>query len=261
MRLLIISLSCLGLSCLVPLEAQCESGKESGKESIKARVELLTDAPLHIGVGALFEGPKGLRVSTSLGWMPNAYVQGANDIVRVFVPTYTEETAKLVEDTIQNSLVWRIHGGWRPFSSMGFYTHVGYTFVGLGGGSTARSLLEGITGQSFDSSPMRGRANTEGESVAISAEASLHLFDIELGWEWSLSGKESQSGEWTLRTALGWSYTFTSTAQLNSEVDETQPGLNAFFNGLESAGELYLLDTFESYIHPPSLTVALGYQW
>ena len=250
---------CICLSLLTTLNAR----GEHPEEALKSRVELLTDAPLHIGVGALFEGPQRWRLSTSIGWMPSAYVQGANSIVRAFVPTYTEETATLVEDTIQNSLVWRIHGGWRPLKSKGFYTHIGYTFVGLGGGSTARSLLEGITGQSFNDTSMRGeRARTESdEPITIDADATLHLFDIEVGWEWRLSSQEAQGGTWTMRAALGWSYTFTSTAELNAEVDETQPRLNAFFNGLESAGEVYLIDTFESYIHPPSLTLALGYEW
>ena len=251
-----IVLGCLALHTLNPIIGGCEVGKNQ----LKSRIEVLTDAPLHLGIGALFEGPKRIRVSSSLGWMPNAYVQGANSIVRMCVPTYTAETAQLVEDTIQNSLVWRVHGGWRPFKNSGFYTHLGYTLVGLGGGSTAQSLIEGITG--IEASMRESRSERNNSSIEIAADATLHLFDLELGWEWSLLNmNHEQSGELILRAALGWSYTFTSSARLDAGVGESQPLLQSVFGKLETAGELYLIDTFESYIHPPTVTLALGYQW
>ena len=161
------------------------------------RFEMMTDAPIQIGIGVLSEWSKGLRVSSSLGWMPQKYIAGTNTLVTTFVPSYTPETAQLVEDTIQNSLVWRTHLGWRPSLDSGFYTRLGYTLFALGGGSTPQGLVEGITGESINDPTIMTSQNT---SSYIDASASLHLISVGVGWEWEVYQKKTH--RLFFRTAL-----------------------------------------------------------
>ena len=216
----------------------------------KLRAELLTDAPVHGGVAALVEGPHRLRLRTSLGWLPTPYVNLINEVVQAFDDTYTDANAQLVSDTLQNSLVWRTHLGWRPFEGHGFYVHLGYSFVGLGGGTTAQALVEGITGVPIPTGPNNSRFKLD-----LTTTAALHMADLELGWEWEL---------WdhlTLRVGLGGSYTFASTANITSSFQGTTPPVQQAVDALEQGGEDYLNDTFRAYVHPPSLVTALGWQW
>ena len=242
-----------------PIHAQ--SHLSSTPSSItQYRVEVTTEFPIHLGLSALLELNHGLRLQSSIGWMPSHYVQVTNDIVQQIIPdAYPPETAKLVEDTIRNSLVWTIKGGWRPFENSGFYINLGYTLAALGGGSTAKGLIEGITGVSTEDRSYNTASNyRERKELPIDAAASLHFAAFDLGWEWSLVKYKSKQ-ELILRTALGFSYTFTSSAKLTAQSDDPRPRYQEALRRLESAGEDYLVETFGSYIHPPSFTIALGY--
>ena len=226
---------------------------------ISYRAELLTDLPLQIGLNALVEFDQQWRLSTSLGYMPQGYVALTNKVVMMIPYTYEEPTAELIEDTIQNSLVWRVMAGWSP-KSYGFYTHVGYALATLGGGASTVALIEGITGQEIETSNMNGQYNENREKIGINAASNLHMLSLELGWEWKLS--ELTKDRWlTLRTALGWSYTFSSSALLRADTDDRGPIVQGAFDRLEAAGEKYLVDTFDTYVHPPTLSLAIGYQW
>ena len=224
--------------------------------SPQIRLEIITDIPLQIGTGVSLEWTQGLLVSTSVGWLPQSYVKGINSIITAF-DVYEPETAELIETTIQNSLVWRTHVGWRPWTDSGFYTRIGYTLITLGGGATTKALIEGITGTDIEDSNMMDSAQNP---LYIDASSSLHLLSIGVGWDWTVY-QFSQRNHLFLRTALEWSYTFTSTAVLESQSQSSRPIIQNSLDRLEKAGERYLLDTFNSYIHPPSLTLAVGYTW
>lgn len=249
---------CASQAKATPVSVERAESPLGSLQATSYRLEVLTDLPIQAGVGALIELPQRMRVQTSLGWMPKPYVRGINQIVTQLISeSYSVETAQLVEDTIQDSLVWSIKGGWRPYKSSGFYTHLGYTLVTLGGGSTASELIEGITGETRE---RRGsnRSEQAERMLPIDAESTLHLASLEVGWEWLLT-KPTQSHRLHLRAAFGWSYTFASSAKLQVRSDETGPIVQEWFRRLEDAGEAYLVDTFESYIHPPSFTIAIGY--
>lgn len=220
------------------------------------RIEVITDLPLQLGGGILAEWAHGLQVSTSLGWLPQKYVQGISSLMTTF-EIYGPETAELIEATIQNSLVWRTHLGWRPWSDSGFYTRFGYTLITLGGGATTKALIEGITGTEVMYSNERRSSQ---DPLYIDASSSLHLLSVGLGWDWKVY-EYTQDQFLFIRTALEWSYTFTSTAHLESQTQSSRAFVKDALDRLEQAGEQYLLDTFNRYIHPPSLTFAVGYTW
>ena len=222
----------------------------------KMRVELLTDLPLQFGVGGLLEFDQQWRLASSIGLMPKSYVTLSNQLVMSLPDTYTASTAELIEDTIQNSIVYRVMSGWSP-KVHGFYTHLGYTLATLGGGASTLALIEGVTGEELDRSAMN---TSQHEPVNIEAVTTLHMLSLELGWEWPI--KEIQVNRWlTLRAALGWSYTVTSSATLTANTASKRTRIQTAFDRLEAAGESYLVDTFDTYVHPPTLSLALGYQW
>lgn len=253
--LMILSLA-LSSELVCGSSASAQSHTTPKQSDLTYRVEVLTDLPVQVGVGGLVEWNKTWRLQSSLGWMPSAYVNGTNRVVRMIIPeSYSEETAQLVEDTIRDSLVWSLRAGWRPLRERGLYAHLGYSLITIGGGSTASGLIEGITGVEISrmTNPDRGE-------LPISAAATLHLASLEVGWEWSLL-ELARERALTLRAALGFSYTFTSSATLKVERESNRPAVRDAYRRLEDAGEDYLTDTFETYIHPPSLTIALGYTW
>ena len=238
---------------------QIAPARSTQSTPVSYRAEILTDLPLQIGLNALVEFDSQWRLSTSLGYMPQGYVALTNKVVMMIPNTYEEPTAELIEDTIQNSLVWRAMAGWSP-KSYGFYTHIGYALATLGGGASTVALIEGITGQEVNTSNMNAQNNEDREKINIDAASDLHMFSLELGWEWKLS--ELAKGRWlTLRTALGWSYTFSSSAVLSADTADRRPFVQKAYDRLETAGENYLLDTFDTYVHPPTLSIAIGYQW
>lgn len=226
------------------------------------RLEFTTDFPIQLGLGAIIELDHRIRLQSTLGWMPKSYIRTTNDLVHQIIPeSYPPETAQLVEDTIKNSLVWTIKGGWRPFENSGFYFNVGYTLITLGGGSTTKDLIEGITGVSTEERQYNNDSDhQERQELPINAAASLHLAALDLGWEWNLIEYNSRQ-KLIFRTALGFSYTFTSSAELITQSNDPRPRYQDALKRLESAGEAYLIDTFESYIHPPSVSIAIGYTW
>ena len=261
-----IEKAALLLCCLlVPdLSIAKNEASETTTEALQARVELLTDAPVQIGLGGLIEGPYRIRLATSLGWMPTPYIQGINAATTALDTGYTEANAELVEATIQNSLVWSTRLGWRPFPQRGFYVHGGYTLIGFGGGATTRALIEGLTGvEAEERQTTRQRSR---EPLYIDAAARLQLFSLELGWEWAIwrpveTQESNQARSLLLRVALGWSYTFAARAQLEAQSSGRRPFVEESLRRLEAAGEAYLVDLSESYLHPPSLTLALGYRF
>ena len=222
----------------------------------KLRAEVLTDVPISLGLGGLAEYQGQWRIATSVGLMPRSYVALSNAVVMQLPNTYTEPTAELIEETIQNSVVWSMVAGWSP-RSIGFYTHVGYRLVTLGGGATAASLIEGITGQMLGDDDA---ASPDREPLMIDAASTLHMLGLEIGWEWPVLRFKSEESL-ILRASIGWSYTFRSSAVLDVDFAGRRPIAKEALKQLGVAGEEYLVDTFDRYVHPPTVSLALGYQW
>lgn len=205
-------------------------------------LEALTDVPIQSGVHAIVETPGRFRLSTTLGWLPGAYVRLINAVV-VAAGGYDESTAELVEHSLQNSLVWRIHAGWRPFESLGLYFEVGYGIAALGGGINSEDILTLATGISPPSTePTRTRT--------YDISSTLHMIDAEIGWGFSL---------WrglTLRVALG----FAGTMAASTSVEPAFPVIiPQVVDGFTKPTEDYLNNIYTSYVFAPTLSVGLGW--
>ena len=101
--------------------------------------EVTTDVPAAISGRVSFEMPLRLRLSTSVGVLPEPYVALINEVV-VAAGGYDESTAAVVESALASSLVWRSQVGWRPLADWGLYFDAGYSLATLGAGSMARSF-------------------------------------------------------------------------------------------------------------------------
>lgn len=213
----------------------------AGDARWRGAVEAGTDFPVSLGVKAHVEAPFRLRASTSLGFLPGAYVDAMNGVL-TGVGAYPDATAELIRSSIQNSLVWRTHVGGRPFPGLGLYGEVGYGLVALGGQATAADIVSGVTGRSLPEAE-RGTPKT------FDASAMLHMADVEIGYAWTL-------GHLHLRASLGGAFTFASSTTITPKFTPRAPNLMREFT---SYGEAYLDDTFTSYVFTPVLGVGAGY--
>lgn len=212
------------------------------------RVEALTDVPLMLGAGVLFEGDSRLRLRTSLGVMPKGYLRLSNALVERANEEYPEAAKILVERALDESIVWRSQVGWRPFERAGFYTHVGYTLLGLRGAASGDELIAAAEAFDEDQGELMRRMNPS----TIGIGSRLHLVDLELGWDFRLGERAN------LRLGAGWAYTFYSKTAIEAEFDESA-GMEAeevaFF---EEVSGKYLDAIYRSFVHPPSVSVAFG---
>jgi hypothetical protein len=222
--------------------AEAAAGEQRERHGWDITVEANTDFPLSLGGRLGVESPWRLRLSTSLGYLPPAYLRLANDVA-VGMGAYERRVADLIEDSLKNSLVWRTHVGWRPFPGAGFYVEGGYGMVALGGESNPEEVLVSLTG--ID--PPGGE---EVLNRVYRVRSVLHMLDVELGWRWGLG-----SG-WTARTALGAAFTLDSNSRVEPQFEPSNPLLVTAFSRL---AEGYLDRTFEKYVKLPVVSFSIGY--
>jgi len=208
----------------------------------RTAVGVATDFPVDVGARLDVETPFRLRLNTTLGFLPKAYVGAMNGVLEGF-GAYDASTGDLIESTIQSSLVWRTHVGYRPFPKLGFYFDVGYGLVALGGNASTAALLEGVTGKTL---PPQDANGTE----TFSAKATLHMLDVEVGWTFALAE------HWQLRTALGGAFTLGSSTTITPQFTPRAPALVASF---AQAADDYLDTTFRDYVLTPVVSVGVAY--
>jgi hypothetical protein len=199
-----------------------------------------TDFPVSVSVHGHVEAQPGLRASMSLGVLPSPYVSAINAFV-IATGGYTEDTGDLIEAALSNSLIWRTHLGLRPFARLGLYGEVGYGLVALGGQATQAELIAGLTG--YPAPP------AEGEGKPLSVTSTLHMLDVEIGWEWLLWK------HWQLRAALGAAFTVSSSTTIEPDYTPLFPRATETFT---QYGEDYLDDVYTSYVFTPVVGVSFG---
>jgi len=206
--------------------------------------ETLTDVPIQVGGRLNLQGPLGLQASTSLGVLPGPYVDLINVIV-VAAGGYDRQTADLVKSSLRNSLIWRLHLGWKPWAEHGFYFEVGYTLAALGGGLEGEQLITLSTGvEPPITDPTSGRE--------YEVSSMLHLIDLELGWRWLL---------WrglTIRLAAGFAGTLGAQTTVSPNY---RPVAHQAVERFCQASATYLDDIYTSYVFTPVFSVAAGWSF
>lgn len=203
-----------------------------------------TDVPLHIGTQVVLEMPFGIRLSTALGVLPSFYLNMVNSVM-VSTGVYNSATGQLLKNTLSSGLVWRIHLGWRPVRSSGFYFEVGYGLITLRGRPGTKEVIKSAVTELPDRF-----LQTLGESWEI--DSTLHMLDLELGWRW-LVWKDRL----VIRLSLGFAGTFSafSSAKPAGFIQQSNPEI---FGGII---ERALNKIYQSYIFTPTVGFGVGYRF
>ncbi|WP_373048815.1 hypothetical protein [Vulgatibacter sp.] len=226
------ALAALLLLALLPAAAKAQPGEH-------LRLEAATAVPIYVGGRLAAELPARLRLSTSVGILPAPYVDGINELAIAF-DAYDDDTADVIEDSLSSSLVWRTHLGWRPFAGAGFYFEGGYGLVTLGGGTSEAALIA----LAFGLEP----PDDAGRDYDV--DATLHMLDAELGWEWWIDDVVS------IRTGLGIATTLGSSAT----VEPRNGALPVISDAFAAIAERELEEILDRYVHTPTVSFAVGYR-
>ena len=192
-----------------------------------------TSLPVDIGASLTAELPARVLLDFRIGYMPNAYIGLINDLAESF-DWYDEVTARIIEAAVDDSLVLRFGGGFRPVG--GLEIMGGYTLVTAGGGITVDDLLQTATGRRFNS------ARTEDVPI----EATLHAVHVSVGARFVFLERL------VLRFAFEWTHTFASDFRIDYPRNASAAG----------AAEAYLEDLMRRYGFTPATNrLQLGYRF
>lgn len=203
---------------------------------------LSTSVPTEVALRATVETPYRFRLTTSVGLLPEPYLALSNAIL-VGAEAYNQATADLIEAALGYGLVWKLRAGWRPFAKLGLYVELGYMLATLGGGASGQEIIAGASGQPPPAS---------GGGRQYDLAATTHLIDLEIGWRFDLFKQRL----WLL-VAVGYSGVLGATATVTPDFASSSPRLTAAFANASAA---YLVDVLTTYVHTPTVTVAIGYR-
>lgn len=215
--------------------------------------EIGTELPLAIDIGLRAELPLGLRFRLGAGYLPAGYVRLANGFATAAWPTYyDEETANLVENALQSSVLVRARVDWRPLERSGFVFGAGVSFASLGGDATTAEVMEGLTG-------ITARDGAAGEQKDITIDTRTVFVDVGIGWEFAPFKEDSPLRAVRIRPTIGWGFAVWSRSDLEPDW-AVAPEDQQRIDRLEAASELYLDDIITTYVHPPLIGVQVGWQ-
>ncbi len=228
---------CLLLGTPAPLRA--------ASEDWHLQAEVVTDVPVDIGGRIALEFPGRARLSVGLGGLPGGYVSLVNAIV-VAAGGYGESTAELIHDSLQRSLVLRVHFGWQPWPEYGFYFEGGYGMLSLGAATSQEDVLTRVTGVK---SPLIEELSA-GRNYGI--ESRVHMIDVELGWQWVFVKRV------VLRLALGMAGTVGAETSISPRFKVTTDDSTHQYCD-RAAHELNAI--YRNYVFTPVVSVGLGYRF
>lgn len=233
------------LAVLLPLVSArvCRAADSPGAPRWTGAVAAGTELPVSVGARAHIEAPIRLRLSTAVGVLPGPYVSAINGIL-VGAGAYDQSTATLIRETLSSSLVWRTHLGYRPFALHGFTVEAGYGLVALGGSASASSVVSAATGSA---PPVEA---TGGKTFSVAS--TLHMLDVELGWEWRIVE------HLFIRCAIGGAFTLGASTSVTPDYTPRAPRATESFT---SASAAYLDETYTNYVFTPVVSLWSGYVW
>ncbi len=217
--------------------------------------EALTEVPVHMGARLAIEAPYRIRIDSSIGYFPSFYLDAMNEILKA-APQYNEDVATLVKVGLDNSLIWRTHIGWRPFSGAGFYFSTGYGLVTFGGDAGGEELL--IAATELEIVDSKNQPPPEGslpDKRGYDIVSTLHMIDAEVGWEWVLAERL------TLRAAVGGAFTLGATTDISPRFNVRLPTAKAAIDEFTSQAGAALNDMYTTFVHTPVVSLSLGYRF
>ena len=227
-----------GLTVLAPPASAADAGHVD--------VGVLTDVPIMVGLGATYESPWRVRAEVDLGVLPDPYLKLINTTMTGF-NVYSDDVATLIETIMRGALVVRGELGFRPFVDKNYVFSAGYLFAGLAGGTTDLSLYD-------DGLSDAVRSDSDSFLTTLDATAKLHMLTVDAGHEWLL-----MEDRLVLRGSVGGAFTLSSTSEVTSDAATGNAIQEAARDKAVEEAEIYLDDTFQSYVHTP--TVGFSAAW
>ncbi|MEZ4436417.1 MAG: hypothetical protein R3F65_28795 [bacterium] len=238
--------------CAAPLTASAElSNADVGRPHDPADAPfvwhldaaLVTDAPASLGAQVTATLPHRIRLGTSLGILPGAYVSLINAVATA-AGWYTEDTAEVIDDALSRAVVWTVQLGWQPWDDSGFHVDLGYGLAALGGATSSGEALGAATGVP---------APFAGEDYDI--DSTLHTLRLDFGWRFDLYADALY-----LDAAIGVLTTVAAETVVTPPPSD-RPFGQAGRQRLADETETYLDDTYTTYVHSPTVTLGLGWRF
>lgn len=203
--------------------------------------------PLTIGAEATVELPYRILVQTSLGWMPTPYSNTIIDLLGTFGALNSFEE-QLIKSALQNSFVFRLSAGWRPFSSLGFEVLGGYTLLTAGGSVNGADVIDAFLESKGSSDRFSAATN---QSVPLAA--TLQSFHVTLDYRFVLWDRI------VLRPSLTYLQCFASSTSVTAT--PARPAGQSALNKLNSDLEGYLNPYFTEYVKTPLVGLTASYRF
>jgi hypothetical protein len=204
--------------------------------------------PTSIGAEATLELPYRILVQSDLGWMPSAYSSAIVGFMGdVGALSATEQN--LLNLAIQNSLVFRLAAGWRPFPRLGLEVTIGYTLVSIGGGVSGTDVIQAYLESKGSADQVPADASRQ-----VPLNATLHNFQGTVGWRFLFF-----EDKLVLRASLSYLECFASSTGIS--VSTPRPIEQAAINKINSDLQGYLGPYFTEYVKIPVVGVTAAYRF
>jgi hypothetical protein len=227
------------LSLLILVGGLARADSEPSQRKWHLGIEAMTDFPLYTGAQVWVELPHRIRLSTSFGEMPDAYVDTIN-AVAVAAGLYGHRTANLIEEFLDHAFTWRLHAGWRPLPRHGGYIEVGVGILEVHGNLGITSVLEAATGIMAP--------NEVNVGFGFKLDSVVETFGVEAGWMWM------PWRDLTVRFALG--FAGAVGAQVDLRPNFTTSSQFVFTRLVSN----YTEQLIEKYLMIPTIGLAIGWR-
>ncbi len=205
------------------------------RSPVRLTLEAMTDLPVFVGGSARLELPF-VDAFVSLGGVPDVYTSVYSQVARSYGASSSQ--AGLVRGIGNGGFVFQAGLALRPNPDEGAYVSAAYQMFSFRT-DLDTTLVSDATGLNMAPTGM----------TALPVRLTLHALRAEVGYRWVFGDN------WTLRLALGWVHTLSSTSQL-----EIDPALRARAASIVSAFENDLATGTSSYGFSPFVSLGIGFR-
>jgi hypothetical protein len=204
--------------------------------------------PAAFDVEAQVELPYRILVRSALGFMPSPYSNSIVDVIGDFgaLNAFEED---LIKTAIDNSVVFRVSAGWRPFSSLGLEALVGYTLVTAGGSVSGADVVDSYLESKGSSDRVTSLTN-----ASVPLRATLDNFDVTVDWRFVLWDDRI-----VIRPSLGYLQCFASSTSVTAT--PSRPAFQAALSKANADLQGYLNPYFIEYVKAPLIGLHAYYRF
>lgn len=239
-RLQLVPCIAIGL-CSIAVIMPAKARAQEEVRPVSFEVGVATQVPLSWSV----QGTLNIHrffLSGDIGWVPSLYSSTINGVARTF-GAYNAATEELINQSISNSGLLRLTGGWNPFG--GFEIFGGYSLLTLGGSVSGLDTIEAATGRQFDRSQI--------PDSQIPLKFGMQAFHVGLGWKFEIMD------DLFLRFNLAYYQVFASSASVDAKL--SNPEAQRVIDDVEATVSRHLDNIVTHYIKMPVLGLSLSYRF